>query len=108
MLYTETPFLLQAGGNSGMMQLLFFGAMFVIFWFFLIRPQAKRQREQNAFAKAIGVGDEVVTASGIIGKINKIEGEIVFLEISKNTQIRVTRNAISKEMTDAIFNPKTK
>jgi preprotein translocase subunit YajC len=97
--------LLQApGGNSGMIQLLFFGAMFLIFWFFLIRPQAKRQREQTAFAKALGVGDEVVTASGIIGKINKIDDEIVFLEVSKNTQIRVTRNAISKEMTDALFN----
>lgn len=48
-------------------------------------------------------GDDVVTASGIIGKINKIEDNIVQLEVGTKTYIRVTKNAISKEMTESVF-----
>ncbi|RME94380.1 MAG: preprotein translocase subunit YajC [Bacteroidetes bacterium] len=96
--------LLQAAPEGGgMIQLIFFGAMLLIFWFFLIRPQAKRQREQVNFAKEIKKGDEVVTASGIIGKVNKIEGDIVTLEVGNKLFIPVVRSAISKEMTDAFF-----
>ena len=65
--------LLQAASGGGMVQLIFFGAMLLIFWLFLIRPQAKRQREQADFMKNLAKGDQVVLASGIIGKINKIE-----------------------------------
>lgn len=86
-----------------MIQLIFFGAMLLIFWFFLIRPQAKRQREQANFTKEISKGDEVVTASGIIGKVNKIEGDVITLEVGSKLFIPFTRSAISKEMTDAFF-----
>ena len=94
--------LLQAASGGGMMQLIFFGAMLLIFWLFLIRPQAKRQREQTDFMKSLAKGDQVVTASGIIGKINKIEDNTVTLEVGK-VFLPVTRNSISKEMTDAFF-----
>ena len=46
-----------------------------------------------------------MTASGIIGRINKIEGEIVTLEVGNKNYIRVTRNSISKEMTEAVYAP---
>lgn len=94
--------LLQTSG-AGLFNLLFFGAMLLIFWLFLIRPQAKRQREQKNFMERLEKGEEVVTSSGIIGRINKIEGDIVTLDIGNKVFIRVTKNAISKEMTDAIF-----
>lgn len=94
--------LLQAGG-AGSMNLLFLGAMILIFWLFLIRPQAKKQREQKSFMESLGQNDQVVTASGILGRISKIEEEIVTLEVASKTYIRVTKNAISKEMTDAIY-----
>ena len=53
--------LLQAG-NAGMYNLVFIGAMILIFWLFLIRPQQKRQKEQKAFMDSLQKGDEVVTA----------------------------------------------
>lgn len=85
------------------MNLLFLGAMIVIFWLFLIRPQAKKQKEQKAFMEGLIQNDHVVTASGILGRISKIEDEIVTLEVASKSYIRVTKNAISKEMTDAIY-----
>lgn len=99
--------LLQAASGGGMVQLVFFGAMLLIFWLFLIRPQAKRQREQGEFMKNLAKGDDVVTASGIVGKINKIEEKTIVLEAGK-VFIPITRSAISKEMTDAFFNEATK
>ncbi len=94
--------LLQAG-NAGMYNLIFIGAMILIFWLFLIRPQQKRQKEQKTFMDSLQKGDEVVTASGIIGRINKIEDNIITLEVAAKTYIRVARSAISKEMTDSFL-----
>lgn len=95
--------LLQAGGSAGMMNLLFIGAMFLVFWLFLIRPQTKKQKEQKNFMEALEKGTEVVTASGILGKITKIEDDVVTLEVGNKVYIRVTKNAISKEMTDSVY-----
>ncbi|MCB0570304.1 MAG: preprotein translocase subunit YajC [Phaeodactylibacter sp.] len=94
--------LLQAGGAGMYTNFIFIGAMILIFWLFLIRPQQKRQNEQKKFMEALQKGEEVVTASGIIGRINKIEDNVITLEVAKNTYIRVTRNSISKEMTESL------
>lgn len=98
---------LQAGGG-GMSSLLFFGAMLAIFWLFMIRPQMKRQREQRNFMETLKKGDEVVTASGLLGKITKMDGDIITLEVSPKTFIRVTKSAISKEMTESTYATKNK
>ena len=95
--------LLQAGGNAGLINLVFIAAMFLIFWLFLIRPQAKKQREQKAFMDGLKKGDDVVTASGILGHVNKIEDEIVTIDVGNKTFIRVTKNAISKELTEQVY-----
>lgn len=84
--------------------MLFFAAMFLIFWLFLIRPQTKRQKEQRKFAEELEKGSEVVTASGILGKITKIEDNIVTIEVGNKVYLRVTKSSISKEMTDAVYN----
>jgi preprotein translocase subunit YajC len=99
--------LLQAGGNAGMLNLVFIGGMIAIFWLFLIRPQQKRQKEQKTFSDSLQKGDEVVTASGMIGKINKIEGDIISLEVANKTYIRLVRNSISKEMTESLDSAST-
>ncbi len=75
--------------------------MFVVIFFFFIRPQAKKQKEQNKFLESLEKGEEVVTSSGMIGRINKIEGSIITLMIAEKTFIRITKGSISKEMTDA-------
>jgi len=94
--------LLQSSG--GTVQLLFFAAMFLIFWLFLIRPQTKRQKEQRNFSDALEKGDEVVTASGILGKITKMEENIITIEVGNKVYLRVTKSSVSKEMTDAVYN----
>ncbi len=92
---------LQAGGDSimGMLPLL---VMFFIIYFFFIRPQVKKQKEQNKFQEELSKGDEVVTASGIIGTISKMDSNVITLNVNDKTSIRFTRSAISKEMTDAL------
>ncbi|MCB0521739.1 MAG: preprotein translocase subunit YajC [Lewinellaceae bacterium] len=100
----QTFIFLQAGsGNAGIFNLLFFGLIIVVFWLFIIRPQTKRQKEQNKFADSLEKGMDVVTTSGMLGRINKIEGEIVTLEVGTKNYIRVTKSSISKEMTEGIY-----
>lgn len=96
--------LLQAAGNAGMINLLFIGAMILVFYFFMIRPQSKKAKEQRNFMEDLQKGDEIVTASGILGRINKIDGNIVTVDIGNKTFMRVTRNAISLELTNEVFN----
>ena len=98
-------FLLQAGGiDPGLINMIFIGAMMLVFYFFMIRPQAKRQREQQEFEEALGEGSKVVTSSGIIGRVSKVEKNSIVLEVGAGTKtnIRVIKSAISKEMTDSL------
>ena len=97
--------LLEASGSAGTLNLIFILAIFVVFYFFLIRPQQKKQKDQNKFADSLEKGMEVVTASGIVGKINKIEDPFVTLQVDTKTFIKFTKSAISKEMTEAIQTP---
>jgi preprotein translocase subunit YajC len=76
--------------------------MFLVFWLLMIRPQAKRQKEQKLFQESLDKNKDVVTSSGILGRISKIEDTIVTLEVSPKVYIRVTKNAISKELTENI------
>jgi len=93
---------LQSSGQPGMMNLIFFGGIILVFYFFIIRPQQKKAKNQNSFVSEMAKGDEVVTSSGIVGKINKIEDDFISLQIDQKTFLKVLKSAISKEMTDAI------
>ena len=84
-----------------MTSLLMMGVLFVIMYFFFLRPQIKRQKEQNLFQTGLKKGDEVVTASGIIGQITKVDEHEITLQVDPKTFLRFTKGAISKEMTDA-------
>lgn len=74
-----------------------------VMYFFFIRPQAKQQKDQQRFIDSLEKGKEVVTNSGIIGRILKIEDQIVTLEVDQKTFIRVLRSAISKSMTESVI-----
>ena len=71
-------------------------AIFVVFYFLLIRPQQKKQKEARAMLEALEKGNEVVTAGGILGRIVKIDEQYVTVEIAPNTQMVVQRSAISQ------------
>jgi len=102
---TFDPIMLQAadGGSANFINIVFILLMFGVFWFFIMRPQAKKQKEQRNFQSELSKGDEVVTASGMLGKITKIEDDIITLEVSSKVYIRVTKNAVSKELTESVF-----
>ncbi len=89
--------------NPATSNLIFFGLIMAIFYFFFIRPQGKKQREQNNFVDGLQKGQHVVTSSGIIGKISKLEPNIVELQIDQKTFLKVLRSTISKEFTDALY-----
>jgi preprotein translocase subunit YajC len=72
----------------------------VVFYFFMIRPQMKRQKELAAFRNSIAKGDKVVTTGGIYGKVVEIKDTIVLLQVDDNVKIRVDKAAIVKDMSD--------
>ena len=73
----------------------------VVFYFFMIRPQMKRQKETRKFRESLKKGDQVVTTGGIYGKVSEIKDTTIILEIAKDVQIKVDKNGIIKDMSDA-------
>jgi len=69
-------------------------AIFVAFYFFLIRPQQKRAKEQKAMLSELSVGDEIVIAGGIAGKVKKLSENYLDLEVADNVEIKVQRGAV--------------
>ncbi len=66
----------------------------VLFYFFLIRPQSKRQKEQKQMIADLQKGEEVITSGGILGKIVKINDDFITFEIADNTTLRIQKNAV--------------
>lgn len=94
--------LLQAQPGGGMMMPIMMVGMIVVMYFFMIRPQQKKAKEQKKFAENMGTGDRVVTTSGIHGRIVRAnEDGTVVIEIDRNTNATIERQAISMEMTSA-------
>lgn len=74
--------------------------IFVVMWFFMIRPQQKRQKELNNFRNSLEAGQKIITAGGIYGKIKEVKDGYVLIEIDNNVHIRVDKNMIMKDPTD--------
>jgi preprotein translocase subunit YajC len=72
--------------------------LFAVFWFLLIRPQQKRQKEHKAMVEALKKGDEVVTNGGVLGRITKVGESFVSVEVADGMEIRVQRAAIAALM----------
>ena len=68
--------------------------LFAFFWFFVLLPQRRRQREHTAMQDSLGVGDEVITAGGLHGDVVALENGVVKVEIAPGTVVRVDRRAI--------------
>lgn len=83
-----------AGGLGGNMMWIFLIAMFAIMYFFMIRPQNKKQKEIANFRKSLEINQRVVTAGGIFGKIKDITDNYVVLEIADNVKIKIDKNSI--------------
>jgi len=83
------------GGGGLVSTLIMFGAIFLIFYFMIIRPQQKRAKEKEKMLSNLEKGDKVVTNGGIHGIVAGLEEKTALLQISENTKIKVERSAIT-------------
>lgn len=74
-----------AGNFSG---LLLIAGMFILMYFMIIRPQRKRQKEHQALIDAVSKGDEVLTTGGLMGKVTRVDGDYMVLEVSNNVELK--------------------
>ena len=101
---TFITILLQAGtppASSPVPTLLLMGALFVVFYFFMIRPQTKKAKDQKSFISEIKKGDKVVTIGGVHGKVAKVDEHTFLVEVDSNTKLRIEKSVISMEFTKA-------
>ncbi len=91
---TPAFMLLQAQGGGDYSFLIMMVAIFAIMYFFMIRPQNKKQKEIQNFRKNLEIGQEVITAGGIYGKVKDIEDSVVVLEIASGVKIKIDKNSI--------------
>jgi len=102
--------LLQAGGagGGGSLQLILIGGMILVFWLFMIRPQAKKAKLAKKFQEEMQKGTKVVTIAGIHGSINKVNDDgTLMLETSPGSYLKIEKSAISMEWTQNLNKPVT-
>ena len=91
-----------AGAQAGppaWLSYLPFVAMGLIFWFLILRPQMKQQKEQRAKLESIKKGDEVVTGGGVRGKVTKVSDDELEVEVAQGVRIRVVKGTLSQVLT---------
>ena len=96
----------EGGGEAGgdpWVSLLFMLAIIVLFYFLLIRPQMKRQKEHRQMVEGLQVGDEVVTQGGILGRITDLDDQFATLEVADGVKLRVQRHAMGSVVPKGTF-----
>ena len=88
-------------GGDGMSSLIMLGLMVLVFWFFMIRPQMKKQKELKKFREALKKGDHIVSIGGIHGKILEVTDTTVLVQ-SDSTKLRLDKSAISQSSEDQL------
>jgi preprotein translocase subunit YajC len=81
-------------GPSMVGQLVMLGIFALVFYFVLLRPQLKRQKEQKQLMEALKPGDEVVFAGGFLGTIRKIDGDFSVIELANGVEVKIQRSAV--------------
>ncbi|MFT4022863.1 MAG: preprotein translocase subunit YajC [Flavihumibacter sp.] len=95
--------LLQAPAGGGMLQLVLLGGMILVFWLFMIRPQAKKAKLAKQFQENMQKGDRIVTIAGIHGKVNKVNDDgTLEMEVSPGSYMKIEKSAISLEWTQNV------
>ena len=80
---------------GAMGQLIFLGGFIAIFYFLIWRPQSKHQKEHKSLVDSLTKGDEVVTAGGLLGKVQKVQEEFIVVEMSEGVEFPVQRSAVT-------------
>lgn len=96
LLQTAAP----AAQGGGWSMWIMLALIFVVMWFFMIRPQRKQQKELENFRNALKNGDKVVTIGGIYGTVCEVKEDYVLIEVDKEVKIRVSKQALVKDFSD--------
>ncbi len=88
--------------SSGAMQMIFLVAIIVVFYFFMIRPQMRKQKAEQGFRTTLEKGAKIVTIGGIHGRIVEVADKTFLVEVDSNVKMRIDKTAISAEATKAI------
>ena len=96
-------FLQAAPGGGGTFQLLLLGGMILVFWLFMIRPQAKKAKLAKQFQQNMQKGEKIVTIAGIHGVVNKINDDgTITIETSPGSYLKIEKSAVSMEWTQQL------
>lgn len=85
-------------GGGGLQLLLFFGAIIGIWWFLVIRPQSKQAGRHKAMVAALKRGDEVITASGMYGRVAAVEEDSVLLDVGKGVKVKFVKDKVAAKV----------
>ena len=95
-----------AAGQSPIMQFLPLVAIIVVFYFFMIRPQMKKAKDQKKYIEALKKGDKILTIGGIYGKIADIkEDGTILMEVEDGSKMKISKNAVSQDATATLNQP---
>jgi len=81
--------------GMGLTNILMIVGMIAVFYFFLIRPQSKKRKEEEAFRKSIGKGDKVITIGGIHGKVTSVQDDTLVIAVEEGAKLRILKSAVS-------------
>ncbi|MEK9770989.1 MAG: preprotein translocase subunit YajC [Nitrosomonadales bacterium] len=84
----------QGAASEGLMGLIPFVIIFILFYFMLIRPQMKQAKAHKQMLEGLKINDEVILNGGILGTINKITDQFLLIKIADNTEIKIQKNAV--------------
>lgn len=84
----------EAQPQSGWSSMIMIVLIFVVFYFFMIRPQSKRQKEIRKFQESLETGKKVITSGGIFGKVKEVKDDCVIIEIAENVRIKVAKSMV--------------
>ncbi len=95
-----------AAGQNPLMQFLPLVAIIVVFYFFMIRPQMKKAKDQKKYIEALKKGDKILTIGGIYGKIADIkEDGTIIMEVEDGSKMKISKNAVSQDATATLNQP---
>jgi preprotein translocase subunit YajC len=97
--------LLQAAGGNGTQTIIMFGLIAVVFYFFMIRPQVKKQKDQKKYVTELKKGDKIVTTAGMHGRIAEVSETTFLIETDGGGKIRFDKSAVSLEASKALNTP---
>jgi preprotein translocase subunit YajC len=100
--------LLQSMGGGVYTQYIMMGLIIVVFYFFMIRPQIKKQKDQKKYVDEMKKGDRIVTTAGIHGKVVEIGDVTIVVEVDNGVKIKFDKSAISLEASKALNSPSVK